>query len=315
LKSRYYNKQEKLRDLRIKKYKVPEYNYDNVLGGIFNTIQHNGVVIYSTDPNHPTNNLIILKQWVRDNFNHNIQAQAIGMLVNLAKKLINYDNFTGAPEDMYGYSVIITSAFRSLDKQKSLRKAYQEALKKGTPNPIPAAPPGKSMHNWGGAIDFNIINTNNGQSLYNSKTSQAEWDKLKINSIIGKFGFEYGIKNDPIHIEYSANGTTVLTAYNTGKVENPVGNPITDSSGKVINTNLHPRPEIAVDLTKFATVKGLELPEYQPQGIELQYLENINSTQGQVNSQDATQAILPELFGAEDVTGRVIEGLPTSIID
>ena len=312
LKSQYYNLPGNIPDLRLKKYSPPVFKPE-IVRGIFNTIQHNGVVIYSTDPNAPQNNLQIIKQWARSNFNSSIQAQAVGMLVELAKGLYPKDIANTDPQELYGYTILLTSTFRSIAKQTSLRNTYLEKKAKGLADAIPAASPGRSMHNWGGAIDFNILNSRTKKSLYNSKTPQSEWQRLGIPALISRFGFEYGIKNDPIHIEYSANGSSVYSAYQSGNVVDIAGNPITNSNGQVIDSNRHPTPELAVDLTKFTSTPGVQLPEYQPRNIEIDYIEDIGAAPEIVTPTDAATTELPELIGAEDVSGRQIDGLPTSV--
>lgn len=312
LKSQYYNLPGTKPDLRIKKYVPPVYEPE-IPTGIFNNISHNGVVVYSTDPNAPQNDLELLRQWVKDNFNANIQPQALGMLVELANGLIPPDAGTVDVEELYGYTIFITSTFRSLSKQQSLRSVYLEKRSKGIAGAIPAAAPGKSMHNWGGAIDFNIFNSRNKRNLFNGKTPQSEWNKLGINNLVSKFGFQYGIKNDPIHIEYNPSGTAVYNAYQTGKVVDRFGNPITDSEGRVIDRRVHPKPELAVDLTKFTSTPGLALPQYYPVNVQTDYIESIDLSPEVINPSDVTDLDLPELFGAEDVSGRQIDGLPESI--
>jgi len=302
LKSQYYNTPGLVPDLRIKKYDPPVFKPE-IVRGSFNNIQHNGVVLYTTDKRAPQNDLKIIKQWAKANFNASIQAQAVGMLVNLAKGLYPKDNLTADPQDLYGYTILITSTFRTLAAQSILRKAYLEKRQKGLANATPAAAPGNSMHNWGGAIDFNVLNSRTGKVLYNTKTAQSDWQKLGIQSIVARFGFEYGIQNDPIHIEYSAQGSTVYAAYQAGTAVDRFGNSVYE----------YATPELAVDLTKYATNQGIQLPEYQPQNIEIDYIDNLAASQENITPADATSSELLDLLGAEDVSDRTIDGLPQSV--
>lgn len=305
LKSQYYNLPGSVPDLRLKKYDPPVFKPE-IVTGAFNNIQHNGLVIYTTDKRAPQNDLKLLRDWARANFNHTIQAQVVGMLVRLANGLYPKENLTADPQDLYGYTILVTSTFRTLAKQESLRKAYLEKRQKGIANVVPAAAPGESMHNWGGALDFNILNSKNGKVVYSTKTSQAEWQKLGISELVAPFGFEYGINNDPIHIEYSGAASTIYSAYKAGKAVDRFGNPITTDTA-------YATPELEVDLTKFTTTPGLQLAEYQPQNIEIDYVDNLNAAQEVVVPSDATEVIPPELIGAEDLSGRTIDGLPESI--
>ena len=71
---------------------------------------------------------------------------------------------------------ILTSGFRSLDHQKRLYAAYKRGA-----NPYPVAPPGRSMHNYGLAID--MVSSNNA-------ALGAYWESL---------GGRWGGKRDPVH--------------------------------------------------------------------------------------------------------------------
>lgn len=70
----------------------------------------------------------------------------------------------------------LTSAYRSLDQQKRLY-----ALRQAGRHPLPVAPPGRSMHNFGLAID--MVSSNNA-------ALGAYWESL---------GGRWGGARDPVH--------------------------------------------------------------------------------------------------------------------
>ena len=94
--------------------------------------------------------------------------------------------------NMDGSRVQINSGFRSISKQKKLWDKYIASGKKGTP----AAEPGKSMHNYGYAMDINSPEANimggNGKV------------KLKVQGhkdLLSKWGFQRPVKGEPWHLE------------------------------------------------------------------------------------------------------------------
>jgi len=79
-----------------------------------------------------------------------------------------------------GKSVIVTSAVRSKEEQQRLYDDYKAGRSK-----FPAAPPGKSKHARGTAVDID------------SSTANAMAQK----GILAKYGLGQPVKNDPVHIE------------------------------------------------------------------------------------------------------------------
>ena len=295
LKTQYYNIKARGKDLRLKQYQPPALNIPPVgTTTAYNTIQHSGVILYSTDPSSPFNDLSLLKGWTQVNFNQSIQPQIIGALVELANNIKYIDPETGEESiSGLGFSILITSTFRSELQQQNLA---------GTTGDIPVAEPGTSMHNYGGAFDFNLLGVNSGIVMYNTKTDLALWNSLGIADIIAPYGFEYGGNYtrtpDPIHIEYAVqSGTAVAEAFKTGKVVDRFGRKITNEQGQVIDLTIHPSPELAIDLRKFNNNPGLEKSEYQPTTIEEQFLEDNNLTQDFINPSDQTDLgvdVIPE---------------------
>lgn len=88
-----------------------------------------------------------------------------------------------------GYDVILTSGYRSFKKQADLKKK----------NPKNASP-GRSMHNYGLAIDLNL---RKGTTLWRKKTSQEKWLMTGVPQLAEKLGFRWGGRfksyHDPVH--------------------------------------------------------------------------------------------------------------------
>lgn len=102
-------------------------------------------------------------------------------------------NFIAEVEGL-GYTVIITSGYRSFTKQAQLKKE----------NPRNATP-GTSMHNYGMAIDLNL---QKGTQWWRKATSKAEWLKTEVPQLAKtKYNFVWGgdfaSYHDPIHFDTS----------------------------------------------------------------------------------------------------------------
>lgn len=84
-----------------------------------------------------------------------------------------------------GFKPIVTSVFRSLQQQETLYDRFKRGL-----SDLPAAPPGKSKHNYGLAFDMVIT-----PGDYRSPAQQA----------VGRFwesmGGRWGGMVDPVHFE------------------------------------------------------------------------------------------------------------------
>ena len=82
-----------------------------------------------------------------------------------------------------GLSPVVTSAFRSIQKQATLYDRYLRGL-----SDLPAAPPGRSLHNYGLAFDLVV------HSGYRSDAQEA----------LGRFWRSIGghwYPSDPVHFE------------------------------------------------------------------------------------------------------------------
>ena len=291
IKSQYYNIRDKSADIRFKKFTPEALSETQEDFEIFadettyNTIQFRGKKLYSVET---PDQLTQLEVWSKEFMNNSIQPQVIGMLVELANNIkpihpVTLEEFSdGTPG--FGFSIEIYSVFRTLEKQQELYDAW---IKRGRTG-LPAALPGNSMHNWGGAIDFQIRTTDGKRVLYSSRTREKAWEALGIESIVSKFGFSHGLAyNDPVHIGYNASGEEVYADWKTGKVKDIYGRPITDENGNVINsaataadatlasgtanavdrltaiqTEFFDKPELAVNLRPYNSNPGLALPQY-----------------------------------------------------
>lgn len=94
-----------------------------------------------------------------------------------------------------GWKVIITSGYRSFEKQAQLKKE----------NPKNAAP-GRSRHNYGLAID---INAQSGSKWLRKASSKEAWTKSGIVAIAERHGLKWGGSFagywDPVHFEVPLN--------------------------------------------------------------------------------------------------------------
>lgn len=89
-----------------------------------------------------------------------------------------------------GYNVIITSPYRSINKQQRLFEERKTTV-----------PGGHSTHNYGIAID---INAQKNTKWYGLNTSKGEWEKTGIPALIRSYGFRWGgdfSAYDPVHID------------------------------------------------------------------------------------------------------------------
>jgi peptidoglycan L-alanyl-D-glutamate endopeptidase CwlK len=113
-----------------------------------------------------------------------------------------------------GYLVVITSGYRDFEKQAQLHKENSNNAKAGYSN-----------HNYGYAIDINILDPKTGDTLLRKASSVADWEKSGIVAIAKKLGLEWGgdFKNyhDPIHFQMPREKTTaqMLALVNDGKVD------------------------------------------------------------------------------------------------
>lgn len=94
----------------------------------------------------------------------------------------------GAAQQLFDVAVLagvnprVTSAFRTYAKQKSLYEAYIQGRSK-----YPAAPPGRSAHEYGLAFDMVVDGASN---------------QVDCGILWNSWGGDYGGEEDPIHFQY-----------------------------------------------------------------------------------------------------------------
>lgn len=107
------------------------------------------------------------------------------------------DSLVLAARDLYtntNKKITITSSYRSKEDQEALYNQRVETLKNGIgilPNGLPVAPPGRSMHEKGKAIDVGNYN---------------DPDVLKY---LNMYGLVQNVRNDPVHFVKAANGALI----------------------------------------------------------------------------------------------------------
>ena len=142
-----------------------------------------------------------------------------GLATALESAASEYMSITGKP-------VIVTSAVRSKEEQQRLYDDYKAGRSK-----FPAAPPGKSKHALGTAVDID------------SSTANAMAQK----GILAKYGLGQPVKNDPVHIEkISAAEGAILSGPMSGYTPNltmhgteaivPINTPATSTASGTSNS-------------------------------------------------------------------------------
>lgn len=85
----------------------------------------------------------------------------------------------------YGLGPSVLSVYRSVAQQNRLYKAYLEGR-----SSTPAAPPGRSLHNYGEAFDLRV---------------QDPWDQQWLGEVWESWGGRWGGRfNDPNHFDSGA---------------------------------------------------------------------------------------------------------------
>lgn len=99
-----------------------------------------------------------------------------------------------------GYKVLITSGYRSFEEQAELKRQNSKN-----------ASSGRSMHNYGTAIDINLISKKDGSQLMKASSSY-DWEQTGVVSLAKKYGFKWGGAeafggyHDPVHFEVPLGG-------------------------------------------------------------------------------------------------------------
>ena len=123
--------------------------------------------------------------------------------------------FFSRVEKELGLQMYATSGLRTFERQAQLKKE----------DPKNAAP-GLSDHNYGFAVDVNVIDPKTGKIILNKQSPAAAWEKSGILKIAKEMGIRWGgtIKNyyDPVHFEIDPKGlkgSQLLALKNSGKVD------------------------------------------------------------------------------------------------
>ncbi len=99
-----------------------------------------------------------------------------------------------------GYRVIITTGYRSFEKQVELKKENSKN-----------ASPGLSMHNYGLAIDINL---QRGTELWRKRDTKEKWIQTGIPQMAKNMGLFWGgdfkTYHDPVHFEIDMDGAKLL---------------------------------------------------------------------------------------------------------
>lgn len=134
-----------------------------------------------------------------------------------------------------GYKVVITSGYRDFDKQAQLYKENPKNAKAGYSN-----------HNYGYAIDINIIDPKTGNTVLRKDTSKSIWMQSGIVDLAKAMGFEWGgdfkTYHDPIHFYIPREKTTaqMKELVDAGKV---------DKEGYVLAfSGVHRKPALEFEL-------------------------------------------------------------------
>lgn len=158
-----------------------------------------------------------VQEFMRDRINDLTNSGTTGHVsgIRLASKNVNidglnkdvYNNFIGMVNEYHEKTqkqVQVNSAYRSLEEQKKLFKTLPSGY---------VAAPGKSMHNFGYAIDINSSDVN----------------KLNSLGLMKKWGFHQPIKNkEPWHIEPKGIDRVKIRTDNKEEMRSEIGDPVVE---------------------------------------------------------------------------------------
>ncbi len=92
----------------------------------------------------------------------------------------------------YDSRLVVTSGFRDLSKQRELYEKWLSGQSQ-----IPAAPPGKSLHNYGLAFDLARL------GLDPMEDRLLQW----LGSLWDQVGGQWGQSRDPVHFQVRLGGS------------------------------------------------------------------------------------------------------------
>ena len=113
------------------------------------------------------------------------------------KAIDDFKEFISRVEKELGLQVIATSGYRSWEKQAELRRLNPKNARAGY-----------SSHNYGFALDVNVMKNNN--IVLRKSSSKEAWNKSGVVGIAKKMGFKWGgdfpSYHDPVHFYIEPKG-------------------------------------------------------------------------------------------------------------
>jgi len=133
-----------------------------------------------------------------------------------------FRKFIAEIEKNTNYKVLITSGFRSFAKQAQLHLENSSN-----------AAAGKSLHNFGLAIDINLVSKKDGSMLMKASSDES-WKKSGVLDIAKKLGLEwggggkFGSYDDRVHFQVPLSGTKLYAdaIKQFGSEKNVIGNQV-----------------------------------------------------------------------------------------
>ena len=126
--------------------------------------------------------------------------------------------FFSRVEKELGLQMYATSGLRTFEEQARLYKENPQNAKVGF-----------SDHNYGFAVDVNVIDPKTGKVILKKANSSADWEKSGVVKIAKDMGLKwggggaFGNYHDPVHFYIDPKGMKggqLLALYNSGKVDN-----------------------------------------------------------------------------------------------
>jgi len=151
-------------------------------------------------------------KWYRNNKTKDIVDKLHPQYRNKVKE------FFSRVEKELGLQMYATSGLRTFEEQAKLHKENPQNAKAGF-----------SDHNYGFAVDVNVIDPKTGKIILKKANSSADWEKSGVVKIAKDMGFKwgggsaFGGYHDPIHFYIDPKGMKggqLLALYNSGKVDN-----------------------------------------------------------------------------------------------
>jgi hypothetical protein len=137
-------------------------------------------------------NLFLGTTWFDENLSWYKDLKTKSIVEALHPKAVNrFKDFLSRVEKELGLKVIATSGYRTWERQAELKKENSSN-----------ASAGSSLHNYGLALDVNVLDKNN-KPLLKKASSKAEWEKSGIIRVAKDMGFKWGgdfkSYHDPVH--------------------------------------------------------------------------------------------------------------------